>query len=288
MSGATQPGWHPDPTATFDYRYWDGTEWTPHVSTNGALSFSPLPSTSNLGVGPGASPAVDPKTGQQVVDLGAVTAPQQPHASGGATSPSALGEVQRRRVILIAAGIAAAALLLGVVEYRSEASELAAYRDIAAQETANRQEVLKQYQERDGALREIVGLQQDVGDLVSVMQKSDCFGSDTCSGFAQWNENLRRLQALFDRMASLESSNQAAVNETDEVAPPDGLWLLSVLGQNDSDEDQATLSGYAASILQTKDSINEKVASIEKWNDDCVETEIISCNTERTPLATEN
>jgi hypothetical protein len=192
-------------------------------------------------------------------------------------------------LILIGAGIAAAVLLvLGALEYRSEASDLAAYRDVAAQEAVNRQEVLTQYQERDDALEEVLSLQQDVEDVVSEMEESDCFGASTCSGAAQWNANNSRLKGLFERMGSLESSNQAAVSETRDVVQPDGLWLLSILGQNDSDEDQAELDRYADGIRRTKDSINEKIASIEKWNDDCVETEIISCSTGRTPLETES
>lgn len=32
----TQPaGWYPDPVQVFDYRYWDGQRWTPHVSRSG-------------------------------------------------------------------------------------------------------------------------------------------------------------------------------------------------------------------------------------------------------------
>lgn len=29
--------WHPDPLGRFHYRYWDGAEWTEHVSTNGVV-----------------------------------------------------------------------------------------------------------------------------------------------------------------------------------------------------------------------------------------------------------
>ncbi|HYO45672.1 MAG TPA: DUF2510 domain-containing protein [Gemmatimonadota bacterium] len=28
-------GWHPDPSGGFDYRYWDGSRWTEHVSKAG-------------------------------------------------------------------------------------------------------------------------------------------------------------------------------------------------------------------------------------------------------------
>ena len=35
-------GWYPDPTAQFEQRYWDGAQWTEHVSTAGQQSTSPL------------------------------------------------------------------------------------------------------------------------------------------------------------------------------------------------------------------------------------------------------
>ena len=31
------PAWHPDPSGRFHYRWWDGTQWTSHVSTDGHL-----------------------------------------------------------------------------------------------------------------------------------------------------------------------------------------------------------------------------------------------------------
>ncbi len=37
------PDWLPDPTGRHDLRYWDGSEWTVHVSTSGAQSIDPLP-----------------------------------------------------------------------------------------------------------------------------------------------------------------------------------------------------------------------------------------------------
>lgn len=36
------PGWHPDPTARHEYRYWDGTRWTDDVSDGGVTSNDPL------------------------------------------------------------------------------------------------------------------------------------------------------------------------------------------------------------------------------------------------------
>jgi len=35
-------GWHPDPLARHQLRYFDGEQWTPHVVDEGVLSFDPL------------------------------------------------------------------------------------------------------------------------------------------------------------------------------------------------------------------------------------------------------
>jgi Protein of unknown function (DUF2510) len=32
------PGWHIDPSERFEHRFWDGSRWTEHVSTNGIAS----------------------------------------------------------------------------------------------------------------------------------------------------------------------------------------------------------------------------------------------------------
>jgi len=41
---STSPaGWYQDPAAQFEFRYWDGVQWTDHVSTQGIASTSPLP-----------------------------------------------------------------------------------------------------------------------------------------------------------------------------------------------------------------------------------------------------
>lgn len=38
----TAAAWHPDPTGRHELRYWDGTQWTEHVSDGGVVSSSPL------------------------------------------------------------------------------------------------------------------------------------------------------------------------------------------------------------------------------------------------------
>ena len=38
----TAAAWHPDPTGRHELRYWDGSQWTDHVSDSGVQSTSPL------------------------------------------------------------------------------------------------------------------------------------------------------------------------------------------------------------------------------------------------------
>jgi hypothetical protein len=44
-------GWHRDPTARHEYRYWDGSRWTDDVSDRGVTATDPMPAG-----GPGADP----------------------------------------------------------------------------------------------------------------------------------------------------------------------------------------------------------------------------------------
>ena len=39
---ATPPGWHPDPMARHELRYWDGAAWSEHVSDHGTPSVDPI------------------------------------------------------------------------------------------------------------------------------------------------------------------------------------------------------------------------------------------------------
>jgi uncharacterized protein YxjI len=41
--------WHPDPTGRHQLRYWDGAQWSHHVSDNGVTSTDPVLATGNLG-----------------------------------------------------------------------------------------------------------------------------------------------------------------------------------------------------------------------------------------------
>lgn len=37
-AGGTPAGWHPDPHARYEQRWFDGTQWTPHVATRGVTT----------------------------------------------------------------------------------------------------------------------------------------------------------------------------------------------------------------------------------------------------------
>lgn len=39
----SQAGWYSDPTKTYMYRYWDGTQWTNQVNSGGATNTDPNP-----------------------------------------------------------------------------------------------------------------------------------------------------------------------------------------------------------------------------------------------------
>ena len=56
MSEQAPPNWYPDPSGRFSLRYWNGTQWTEHVSTGGTT-------TTDM---PGGPPAVhQPQQPQQ-------------------------------------------------------------------------------------------------------------------------------------------------------------------------------------------------------------------------------
>lgn len=42
-SPAVGPSWHQDPTGRFASRFWDGSQWTQHVSDGNATASDPLP-----------------------------------------------------------------------------------------------------------------------------------------------------------------------------------------------------------------------------------------------------
>ncbi len=41
-AGQFPAAWHPDPMRRYEFRYWDGTRWTEHVSTGGRVGSDPI------------------------------------------------------------------------------------------------------------------------------------------------------------------------------------------------------------------------------------------------------
>jgi len=39
---AHPPAWLPDPTSHYQFRYWDGEQWTDHAATDGTVAHDPL------------------------------------------------------------------------------------------------------------------------------------------------------------------------------------------------------------------------------------------------------
>ena len=74
-STSTPAGWHPDPLGRHEHRYWDGTQWTEHVSSHGKQSVDPP-------VGQAPVPTVGRSTDKIVRDVEKVGA-AAPGAGGG-------------------------------------------------------------------------------------------------------------------------------------------------------------------------------------------------------------
>ena len=53
-------GWQPDPRGRHEYRYWDGKQWTDHVSDQGEVSQDPVADTSPPAAAAGATAASTP------------------------------------------------------------------------------------------------------------------------------------------------------------------------------------------------------------------------------------
>ncbi|WP_418062382.1 AIM24 family protein [Pimelobacter simplex] len=64
----TAAAWHPDPTGRHELRYWDGAQWTDHVSDQGVQSTSPLYPPTDAGQQAASSTDADAWVGSSVVD----------------------------------------------------------------------------------------------------------------------------------------------------------------------------------------------------------------------------
>jgi hypothetical protein len=112
------PGWHPDPTARHDYRYWDGWEWTDDVADGGVTAYDPLPADDGYAgyestgygyaddsYGYGAEPAT-----RRVPDLSY----QAPYYTPGDETPGATKKGPSTR-LLVGVGLVAVAMIAGLV-----------------------------------------------------------------------------------------------------------------------------------------------------------------------------
>jgi uncharacterized protein YxjI len=76
MTESSPAAWHPDPYGRHELRYWDGTQWTEHVSSHGQQSLDPPSGTGHV---PTVSRATE-KVVRDVAIAGAATG-----ATGGGT-----------------------------------------------------------------------------------------------------------------------------------------------------------------------------------------------------------
>nr|PZN24022.1 MAG: tellurium resistance protein [Mycolicibacterium hassiacum] len=77
MTDPNAPSWRPDPEGRYDYRWWDGQQWTEHVSHQGQMLQAPLG-------GGGPQP---PQTGDQTPDSGAAQPQGGAHAQAAGGPP---------------------------------------------------------------------------------------------------------------------------------------------------------------------------------------------------------
>ncbi len=83
MTQTNPPGWHPDPLGRHEYRYWDGSQWSDHVSDRGTTGVDPVVAT-----------APTPQTETAVPDIAsaakvpAATVPAATVPSAGPTPPA--------------------------------------------------------------------------------------------------------------------------------------------------------------------------------------------------------
>lgn len=256
VNGANPPGWYADPTGSFELRYWDGSAWTEHVTANGVQSVSPLP-----GVAPASLPSRPPFLSKKVV-------------------------------LLASAATAAVVLIVGMLvlagEYNSEQDDLAAYHASVEKESSHRAALLEQYDSRDRALQNIVARQKKIDNLVKSMKKTDCYRSNPCFGADAWNKNLDKLNRMFDKMEALKKRNAKAVGDVRSVAQPSDLWLLSLLGKDDSAAVKADLERPMPKIRDARQAINRSIDAIDKWNEGCKPNKLITCDAEYLGLDTED
>jgi uncharacterized protein YxjI len=84
--------WHPDPFGRHELRYWDGSQWTEHVSSHGRQSTDPP-------VGGSHVPTVERATEKIVKDVAKVGAGQRPQGGGTIFTEPVLVVNQKAKLI---------------------------------------------------------------------------------------------------------------------------------------------------------------------------------------------
>ncbi len=82
------PGWQPDPRGRHEYRYWDGTQWTDHVSDKGQMSSDPVADAT-----PPTAAAATPAPPLTEVQPAAATPAPEPVIPGPTSESAAPGGV---------------------------------------------------------------------------------------------------------------------------------------------------------------------------------------------------
>lgn len=121
--GDLQGQWHPDPSGRFQFRFWDGTRWTEHVSTDGVVSADPLPPAPHSSVVPAAiAPAEGPAPSAPAPSVPTFSESQQPGLQEAARSDRGIFDRVKRGK----AAFDAARLTGSIDELRAEYEQLAA------------------------------------------------------------------------------------------------------------------------------------------------------------------
>lgn len=90
----TAAAWHPDPTGRHELRYWDGSQWTDHVSDSGVQSTSPLSGDPAAGAGDAAPTQAEPAQQVQPQAEQPQAQPQQAQGQPPAEQPWAQQQPQ--------------------------------------------------------------------------------------------------------------------------------------------------------------------------------------------------
>lgn len=83
---APASGWHRDPTARHEYRYWDGARWTDDVSDRGVTTTDPMPAGGPGGPGSDPTEVIDATQAYQTAPGGN---PTQAYPTGPGGPPTA-------------------------------------------------------------------------------------------------------------------------------------------------------------------------------------------------------